>query len=158
MERFWNSKHFFITIIQWRCDVISCFTNLSLNIFHPVFLYEPCHQMTMNCRHFLPNIVHKQDCADTVAYMIDPAVVPLSSSPADDSHQPDISRLLFTEYLLKEVYFMRLPGNNIIRGKCMEGGGGGQGRIQGSYIQKGGFRTGISGADPNCCRVLGIGV
>ena len=24
-----------------------------------------------------------------------------------------------------------------------------------SYIQKGGFRTGISGADPNCCRVLG---
>ena len=31
------------------------------------------------------------------------------------------------------------------------GGGGG------SYIQKGGggFRTGISGADPNCCRVLG---
>ena len=36
-----------------------------------------------------------------------------------------------------------------------------QGRIQdsegggGSYIQKGGFRTGISGADPNCCRVLG---
>ena len=29
-----------------------------------------------------------------------------------------------------------------------EGGGG-------SYIQKGGFRTGISGAAPNCCRVLG---
>ena len=29
-----------------------------------------------------------------------------------------------------------------------EGGGG-------SYIQKGGFRTGISGADPSCCRVLG---
>ena len=30
-------------------------------------------------------------------------------------------------------------------------------RIQkgGSYIQKGGFRTGISGADPNCCRALG---
>ena len=25
----------------------------------------------------------------------------------------------------------------------------------GSYIQKGGFRTGISGADPNCCRALG---
>ena len=24
-----------------------------------------------------------------------------------------------------------------------------------SYIQKGGFRTGISGADPNCCRALG---
>ena len=24
-----------------------------------------------------------------------------------------------------------------------------------SYIQKGGFRTGISGAGPNCCRVLG---
>ena len=30
-----------------------------------------------------------------------------------------------------------------------EGGGGGL------YIQKGGFRTGISGADPNCCRALG---
>ena len=24
-----------------------------------------------------------------------------------------------------------------------------------SYIQKGGFRTGISGVDPNCCRALG---
>ena len=40
------------------------------------------------------------------------------------------------------------------------GGGSGQARIQDSeggvsYIQKGGFRTGISGADPNCCRVLG---
>ena len=28
-------------------------------------------------------------------------------------------------------------------------------RRGGSYIQKGGFRTGISGVDPNCCRALG---
>ena len=35
------------------------------------------------------------------------------------------------------------------RGSRIQKGGGG------SYIQKGGFPTGISGADPNCCRVLG---
>ena len=34
------------------------------------------------------------------------------------------------------------------RGSRIQKGGG-------SYIQKGGFRTGISGADPNCCRALG---
>ena len=41
----------------------------------------------------------------------------------------------------------------------LQGGGAGADpgfrRGGGSYIQKGGFRTGISGADPNCCRVLG---
>ena len=58
---------------------------------------------------------------------------------------------------------MRLPGNNIIRGKCMEGGGAGAdpgfrrgGGGGGGFVHsEGGFRTGISGADPNCCRVLG---
>ena len=40
--------------------------------------------------------------------------------------------------------------NGIRRGSRIQTGGGG-----GSYIQKGGFRTGISGADPNCCRALG---
>ena len=42
-----------------------------------------------------------------------------------------------------------LPVTSQARIQDSEGGGGV------SYIQKGGFRTGISGADPNCCRVLG---
>ena len=41
------------------------------------------------------------------------------------------------------------PGAGQARIQDSEGGGG-------SYIQKGGgVRTGISGADPNCCRALG---
>ena len=45
------------------------------------------------------------------------------------------------------------PPSGPRRGSRIQKGGGGGG---GSYIQKGGgVRTGISGADPNCCRALG---
>ena len=44
--------------------------------------------------------------------------------------------------------YIRVEGCSQARIQDSEGGGG-------SYIQKGRFRTGISGADPNCCRVLG---
>ena len=43
------------------------------------------------------------------------------------------------------------PGTVHVQARIQDSEGGG-----GSYIQKGGGgRTGISGADPNCCRVLG---
>ena len=47
------------------------------------------------------------------------------------------------------VLVLLLQGYNCLQARIQDLEGGG------SYIQKGGFRTGISGGDPNCCRALG---